>query len=86
MTATIGMLRSSARREVLGTFQVETRINLGEELPTEYSERWLKRENYIRALVYCDKVGGRLWDVAPWKGHICLVFPFCTIRFNAIHG
>jgi hypothetical protein len=86
MTATIGILRSSARREVLGTFQVETRMNLGEELPTEQSERWFEHEKCIRALVYCDKVGGRLWDVTPWKGHIYLVFPFCTIRFNAIHG
>ena len=85
MTATTGMPRSLTRREVLGTFQVETRINLGDELPTEHSERWLVDEKYIRALVYGDKFGGRLWDVAPWKSHICLFFPFCTIRFDAIH-
>jgi hypothetical protein len=30
---TTGMLRFSARREVLGMFQVETRMNFGEELP-----------------------------------------------------
>jgi hypothetical protein len=36
--AAIGMPRSSARREVLGMFQVETRMNFGEELPTGHSE------------------------------------------------
>jgi hypothetical protein len=56
--ATIGMLRSSARREVFGTFQVETRINLGDELPMGHSEGDGGHEKYIRTLVYCDKVSG----------------------------
>ena len=33
MIAATGILRFSARREVLGMFQVETRMNFGEELP-----------------------------------------------------
>lgn len=36
------MLRFSARREVLGMFQVETRMNFGEELPAGRSEGGLE--------------------------------------------
>jgi len=46
--ATIGMLRSSARREVLGIFQVETRINFGEELPTgHWKDDWSGRDIHV---------------------------------------
>ena len=65
MTAEIGILSSSARREVLGTFQVETRMNFGEELPAGHSEAGWKHERYIRALVNHNKVSSRLWNMAP---------------------
>lgn len=33
MTAARGIAQSEARRELLGTFQVDARMNFGEELP-----------------------------------------------------
>ena len=27
-----------------------------------------------------------MWNLAPGKGHICLIFPFCTIDFDAFGG
>jgi hypothetical protein len=63
--AATGMLRSSVRREVLGMFQVETRMNFGEELPAGRSEGGWKHGKYLRALVYCNKISSRLWNMAP---------------------
>jgi hypothetical protein len=63
MIEATGMLSSSARREVLGMFQVETRMNFGEELPAGHSEGGWKDGRYIRALVDCNKVCSRLWNM-----------------------
>ena len=87
MTATMGMLRSSARRVVFGMFQVDTRMNFGDELPARVgSQRGRGPEKWKRALVNCNEICCRLGNVASRKRHICLICPFCAICFNAVHG
>ena len=61
--AATGMLRSDARRGVPGMFQVETRMNFGEELPAGRLEGVWKHGRYSRALVYCNKFRSRLWNM-----------------------
>jgi len=86
MTATIGISHSEASLDVLGTFQVETRTNFGDEFPVIVEEY----RKYVlcpgcfgqKTLINGHKIAGRKRDMFPGESHERLGCPFSLVCFD----
>ena len=85
ITAARGIPHSPARREVLGTFHVETRMNLGDEFPkAQFSQSMTEDWTMCETLVYGYEVAGAKRWMLPRESRVCFVCPVMPVQLDGI--